>query len=212
MPFKAPHPNLLRGAVSQPILAAQVVPRVAMAGSDLTLSTQGEPHAQMSIDIQDLDLTQFMSLLPQEADDSGRASWRFHVSDGYRADSLPLIITQDAGSSKRKLVLNVPVLHREQPRVRVPLRFVAFPKFARPGQRVAVTIQTLPGAKTRIEAQGAGFPQASSLMDRTADKQGLVTWTWQLRTNYEANVMPVVATVDYKDHEQKIVGQIVVLH
>jgi hypothetical protein len=193
-------------------LTARAIPGRVGAGDKVTVIAQGQPHANMSIEVNDLSFTQLFNLLPKLADDAGQATWRFQLSKNYRANLLPIIVTEKQGADVRKVIISVPAEQQAgSVEHALPLSFVEFPKDAAAGARVQVTVKTSPGARARIEAQGAGFPQASSLLDRTTDQQGLATWTWELPTDYATNIMPIVVTSDEKDRESKIIGAIHVL-
>jgi len=211
LPSPQPAKTGQRGqAPAAPTFTAKAIPSHLTAGDKLTIVAHGQPYAHLSIEANDLSFTQILNLLPKTADESGQASWRFQVSKEYRADVLPIIVTEkDAGT--QKLILTVPVAHPSEAQQTLPLSFVEFPKVAHAGARVNVTVKTVPGAKARIEAQGSGFPQASALLDRSTGQDGLATWTWELPTDYAANIMPIVVTVDDKERESKITGAIRVL-
>lgn len=189
------------------------MPSAVEAGRPLTLAVKTVPNAQLSIEMQDLGFSQFPNLQNKVADSQGKAAWTVFVDGGYRADLLPVIITaQLDGGRSDKLVTQIPVVKGSASKEeKFPLSVVSEVGAARAGGRVNMTVKTAPGAKVSIEAQGAGFPQLSSLFEQTAGPDGLVFWDWQIRENYEADKMPVIVTSDYDNSEEKIVGAINVL-
>lgn len=66
-----------------------------------------------------------------------------------------------------------------------------------PGEYASITIKTIPGATGSIEVDYASGPsQSKSLVDKTADSNGLITWRWEVGTHTTSGEWPVKVTVN----------------
>jgi hypothetical protein len=191
-------------------MQVRLIPPVQQPGGRVQVIVVAQPHTRLHIEVQDLSFFQMLNLLPVQTDQSGQATWHFIVDSGYRANLLPIIIISHAGDANESKVLTD--LQVDQSSGTLPLKFLAVPRIASPGGLVAVSVKTAPLARVRIEANGSGFAQACSLLERTADKSGIVAWQWQIPRNYPADVMPIIVTSDLQRAERKIVAQICVRH
>lgn len=194
------HPGSLLG------IAIRITPAYAKPGDEVTVVAKTKPHVRLHIEVQDAGLGELFRLWPTVADQSGEAAWHFFIDKNYRADRLPIIVTANAKSSLETKVVGEISVRQNSPSF--PLSFVAIPSAVAAGQQVTATIKTQPHAKVRIEAQGAGFSQAGSLLERTADKNGTVSWRWRVPADYTADVMPVIVTGDYLQAERKIIARL----
>lgn len=84
-------------------------PQTITLGQETTISVVSEPGAQMKIEAQDAGITQALALVDKMADKDGKTSWTFKVSDDYKADKLPVIITSKYKAGERKLVCSIPI-------------------------------------------------------------------------------------------------------
>ncbi len=82
-------------------------------------------------------------------------------------------------------------------------KFLSVPSAAEPGQKVTVSIQTLPGAHCKIEAQEESMTQAFALKPIDADKLGKAAWTFVVNQNYKADKLPVIVTTSTGNGEEK---------
>jgi micrococcal nuclease len=65
------------------------------------------------------------------------------------------------------------------------------------GQNASVTIKTKPGVQGTIEVDyNSGPSTAAGLVLKTADANGIITWTWKVGTRTAPGVYPVIITVD----------------
>lgn len=62
-----------------------------------------------------------------------------------------------------------------------------------PGSDATLTVQTLPGAGCTITVHYKSGPsRAHGLVPKTADRQGLVSWTWRVGTRTTPGTWPIV--------------------
>jgi hypothetical protein len=92
---------------------------------------------------------------------------------------------------------------------RCSLEFSSVPSAAKPGQKVTVSVRTLPGVQCRIEAQEESLTQALALKAVNADKSGKAAWTFEVNKNYKADKLPIIVTAATKTgQEEKVVTAI----
>jgi hypothetical protein len=88
------------------------------------------------------------------------------------------------------------------------LEMVSFDKSAKPGDEVTIKVKTSPKVKCKIEADGAGLTNATALMDKDADEQGLCFWKFKIDKNYKADKMPIIVTALFDGLDKKLVDAI----
>ncbi len=79
-------------------------PRSAAPGQDVTVTVTTNPGTKLKIEAQDAGIAEAMALGDKTADSTGKASWTFKISDGYKADKMPIIVTGKCAKGEKKLI------------------------------------------------------------------------------------------------------------
>jgi hypothetical protein len=84
-------------------------PKAVAPGEQITVAVQTDPGANLKIEAQDVGVGQTAALADKKADAEGRATWTFTVDETYKADKVPVIITEQLGDGEKKLVCTIPL-------------------------------------------------------------------------------------------------------
>ncbi len=76
------------------------------------------------------------------------------------------------------------------------------------GDKITLKLKTPAETACHIEVQDASFTDVLHLLPQVSDKDGNATWVWTVPKDYQAQVMPVILTMRYKDHDEKLVTSI----
>jgi hypothetical protein len=87
-------------------------PKRATPGQYVTVSVAATPGAKLKIEAQDAGITQVMALADKTADKTGKASWTFRISETYKADKVPVIITEKWKDGDKKIISTIPIDRR----------------------------------------------------------------------------------------------------
>jgi Alpha-2-macroglobulin bait region domain len=90
-------------------LKIEKMPESAKPGEKVTLKVHTAPGARCKIEAQDTGIAEAMPLVDKTADNNGNASWTWQISEHYRADKLPVIVTSDYKNAERKMVSSIPI-------------------------------------------------------------------------------------------------------
>jgi hypothetical protein len=88
------------------------------------------------------------------------------------------------------------------------LEFMSLPSAASPGQKIMISVHTLPRVQCKIEAQEESLAQALALGEKTADNAGKASWTFKVSETYKANKMPIIVTGKCAKGETKSISAI----
>jgi len=102
-------PILSKAAPESIELKLESKPERAAPGQYVTVSVATKPGARLKIEAQDTDITQAMALVHKTADSTGKASWTFRISEYYKADKVPVIVTETLKNGEKKVVSTIPI-------------------------------------------------------------------------------------------------------
>ena len=81
-------------------------PKAVAPGEQITVAVQSDPGANLKIEAQDVGVSQTAALADKKADARGKASWTFTVDESYKADNVPVIVTEQFKNGEKKLRLH----------------------------------------------------------------------------------------------------------
>lgn len=73
------------------------------------------------------------------------------------------------------------------------------------GDKVTLKLATPAETACHIEVQDASLTDALKLLPQVSDKHGRAVWTWTVPKDYRAQVMPVILTMRFQNHDEKLV-------